>query len=128
MAIDVDKGTVEVLDEHAGTTQLLGYDELLIATGGEPVRPDLPGIDLPLVRGVQDLADAQVLLSLADEGCRRIVIVGGGYIGRGCTATVVERSAQPLAVVDEDFGARVADAMRAQGIEVRSGTAVTAFE
>ena len=137
VAIDTAAGEVEALDEHGGRTVRLGYDELLIATGGEPVRPDLPGIDLPLVRGVQDLVDAQVLLSLADEGCRRIVIVGGGYIGlemaeayieRGCTATVVERSAQPLAVVDEDFGARVADAMRGQGIEVRSGTAVTAFE
>jgi NADPH-dependent 2,4-dienoyl-CoA reductase/sulfur reductase-like enzyme len=137
MAIDVDKGTVEVLDEHAGTTELLGYDELLIATGGEPVRPDLPGIDLPLVHGVQSLADAQVLLSLADEGCRRIVIVGGGYIGlemaeayieRGCTATVIERGPQPLGVVDEDFGARVADAMRSRGIEVWTDTAVTGFE
>src|SRR6185436_1951414 len=66
--IDVATGEVEVLDEHAGTTSVIGYDELLIATGGEPVRPDLPGIDLPLVRGVQSLADAQVLLSLADEG------------------------------------------------------------
>ena len=112
-AIDIAKGEVEVLDEHAGTTQVVGYDELLIATGGEPVRPDLPGIDLPLVHGVQSLADAQVLLSLADEGCRRIVIVGGGYIGlemaeayieRGCTATVIERGPQPLGVVDEDFG------------------------
>ena len=82
----------------------------MIATGGAPVRPDLPGIDLPLVHGVQDLTDAQALLSLADAGCRRIVIVGGGYIGlemaeayveRGCTATVVERGRQPLGVIDE---------------------------
>jgi len=136
-AIDVDKGEVEVLDEHGGTTLRIGYDELLIATGGEPVRPELPGIDLPLVHGVQDLADAQVLLSLADEGCRRIVIVGGGYIGlemaeayieRGCTATVIERGAQPLGVVDEDFGARVADAMRGRGIDVWTNTEVTGFE
>jgi NADPH-dependent 2,4-dienoyl-CoA reductase/sulfur reductase-like enzyme len=136
-AIDTAKGEVEVLDEHGGTTQLLGYDELLIATGGEPVRPDLPGIDLPLVRGVQSLADAQVLLSLADEGCRRIVIVGGGYIGlemaeayieRGCTATVIERGPQPLGVVDEDFGSRVADALRCRGIEVWTETEVTGFE
>ena len=126
-----------MLDEHAGTTYRLGYDELLIATGGEPMRPDLPGIDLPLVHGVQNLADAEVLLSLADEGCRRIVIVGGGYIGlemaeayieRGCTATVVERGPQPLGVIDEDFGARVADALRGRGIDVWTETEVTGFE
>ncbi len=137
MAIDIAAGEVEVVDQHAGTVRHLGYDELMIATGGAPVRPDLPGIDLPLGHGVQNLVDAQKLLSLAAEGCRRIVIVGGGYIGlemaeayveRGCTATVFERSAQPLAVVDADFGARVAEAMQSHGIDVRCGTSVEGFE
>lgn len=137
MAIDVAAGEVEVVDQHAGTVLRLGYDELMIATGGAPVRPDLPGIDLPLVHGVQNLADAQKLLSLAEDGCRRIVIVGGGYIGlemaeayveRGCEATVIEKAAQPLAVVDADFGARVAGAMRSHGIDVRCGTSVEGFE
>ena len=104
MAIDPDAGEVEFLDEHAGRIDRIGYDELLVATGGEPIRPDLPGIDLPFIHGVQSLDDAQALLALAEAGCRRIVVVGGGYIGlemaeayieRGCTATVIERSAQP---------------------------------
>ena len=137
MAIDLAAGEVEVLDQHAGAVRRVGYDELMIATGGAPVRPDLPGIDLPLVHGVQNLVDAQELLSLAAEGCRRIVIVGGGYIGlemaeayveRGCTATVIEKGAQPLAVVDADFGARVAEAMQSHGIDVRCGTSVEGFE
>jgi NADPH-dependent 2,4-dienoyl-CoA reductase/sulfur reductase-like enzyme len=137
MSIDLDAGAVEVLDQHAGRIDRLGFDELMIATGGAPLRPDLPGIDLPFVHGVQDLVDAQTLLSLADEGCRRIVIVGGGYIGlemaeayveRGCTAVVIERGEQPLAVVDTDLGARVADAMRGHGIDVRCGTSVDGFE
>ena len=42
--------------------------ELLLATGGAPVRPDLPGIDLPFIHGVQSLDDAQALLSLAYGG------------------------------------------------------------
>jgi NADPH-dependent 2,4-dienoyl-CoA reductase/sulfur reductase-like enzyme len=137
VGIDLARGEVEVLDEHAGEVVRLGYDELLIATGGEPIRPDLPGIDLPLVRGVQDLADAEVLLSLAESGCRRVVIVGGGYIGlemaeayleRGCTATVIERGRQPLPLIDEDFGARVGDTMRDRGIDVRTETTVEGFE
>ena len=101
-AIDVDAGEVEFLDQHAGTFGRIGYDQLMIATGGAPVRPDLPGIDLPFVHGVQTLDDAQALLALASGSCRRVVIVGGGYIGlemaeayveRGCTATVVEKVA-----------------------------------
>ena len=49
------------------TTRRIGYDELVIATGGMPIRPDLPGIDLPFVHGVQTLEDAEALLSLADR-------------------------------------------------------------
>ncbi len=136
-AIDLDAGEVEYLDEHGGGVGRLGYDRLMIATGGQPIRPDLPGIDLPFIRGVQSLTDAQVLLSLAEDGCRRIVVVGGGYIGlemaeayieRGCTATVVERGEQPLPVVDADLGRRVGDAMRGLGIDVRCGVSVDGFE
>ena len=136
-AIDPAAGEVEYLDEHAGTIGRIGYDELLIATGGEPIRPDLPGIDLPFIHGVQSLDDAQRLLALAEAGCRRIVVVGGGYIGlemaeayieRGCTATVVDRSPQPLGAIDHDLGSRVADAMRSHGIDVQCEVAVVGFE
>ena len=135
--VDVAAGEVEFLDQRAGEVHRLGYDELLIATGGEPVRPDLPGIDLPFVQGVQDLTDAQRLLALAEQGCRRTVIVGGGYIGlemaeafieRGCAATVVEHARQPLRLVDADFGQQVAAAMREHGVEVLTETAVHGFE
>ena len=135
-AIDTAAGTVEVLDQHAGETYQLGYDQLMVATGGAPIRPSLPGIDLPFIQGVQTLGDAERLLALAEDGCRRVVIVGGGYIGlemaeafieRGCSATIVERGAQPLALLDEDFGARIAAALRQRGIDVRTETTVEGF-
>jgi NADPH-dependent 2,4-dienoyl-CoA reductase/sulfur reductase-like enzyme len=101
------------------------------------VRPDLPGIGLPMVHGVQTLEDADRLYRLAEEACRRVVVVGGGYIGlemaeayvsRGCTATVVERAAQPLALFDADLGRRVAEAMAEHGITFRGGVTVRGFE
>jgi len=137
MEVDTAAGEVVVLDHHTGRTERLGYDHLLLATGGEPIRPPLPGIDLPFIHGVQSLGDAEALLALAEEGCRRIVVVGGGYIGlemaeayieRGCSATIVERLAQPLALLDEDFGGRLADALRGRGIDVRTNTDVQGFE
>ena len=137
MAIDTAAGEVEVLDEGAGRTFRLGYDQLLVATGGAPIRPDLPGINLPFVRGVQNLQDAEVLLALAEQGCHRVVVVGGGYIGlelaesfieRGCTATIVERQAQPLGMIDADFGQRVAAALVGHGVEFRGKVDVEGFE
>lgn len=136
-AIDTAAGTVEVLDQHAGTTSSLGYDQLMIATGGAPIRPPLPGIDLPFIHGVQTLSDAERLLALAEAGCRHVVIVGGGYIGlemaeafvqRRCDATVIEQTSQPLSLIDADLGAMVADKMRAFGVQVHCETAVTGFE
>ena len=86
---------------------------------------------------MQTLEDADALLGLANDGCRRIVVVGGGYIGlemaeafihRGCTATVVEQGTHVLGLLDRDLGERVGDAMRRHGIDVRVETPSTGFE
>ena len=63
IALDVDAG---VRRPSAPTTRSydLGYDALLLGMGGEPIRPPLPGIDLPFVRGVQTLDDGEALLAL----------------------------------------------------------------
>ena len=44
--------------EH-GRGFAMGFDQLHLATGARPLRPDLPGIDLPFVHGVQTLDDAK---------------------------------------------------------------------
>ena len=86
---------------------------------------------------MQTLDDAHALLGLANEGCRRIVVVGGGYIGlemaeafihRGCTATVVEQGTHVLGLLDRDLGERVGDALRRHGVDLRVETPVTGFE
>ena len=123
-----------------GSAYRLEYDQLLIATGGSPIRPELPGIDLPFVHGVQTLDDGVHLLRHAEElasGCQRIVVVGSGYIGlemaeafvdRGCTATVVEQAAQPMGTLDPDMGELVAEAMKRHGLTLRTEVEVTGFE
>ena len=94
--------TVEVRDLDGGSTYSLGFDHLMIGTGGRPIRPPLPGIDLPFIHGVQTLDDAAELLAAAEHDPGRVVVVGGGYIGleiaeaflhRGCTSTVIDVAA-----------------------------------
>lgn len=74
------------------------YDRLLIATGSHPVRPPIPGIDLPQVLTCWTLEDARAIARLARQG-RRVVQLGAGFIGciimeslaaRGVELTVVE--------------------------------------
>ncbi len=137
-AIDLEAGVVEVRDDAAGRTYRLGFDHLMVATGAVPRRPALPGIDSAGVHGVQTLEDGYALLQRADAGdVRNVVVVGGGYIGlevaeaflkRGCHTTVVEQAPEVMGSLDPDMGARVSAAMRAAGITVRCGEAVTGFE
>jgi NADPH-dependent 2,4-dienoyl-CoA reductase/sulfur reductase-like enzyme len=136
VAIDPDgrRVTVRADDDSYDLT----YDKLLIGTGGEPIRPPLPGIDLPFIRGVQTLDDAEALLQYAQSiGCRRVVVVGGGYIGlemaeafvkRGASSTLLEQGPQVMSTLDPDLGALVTAALESHGVDVRLRTEVTGFE
>ena len=131
MAIDIERGEVEVRDHDHGRTFRLGYDQLVLGLGAVPRRPPIPGIDLPHVHGVQTLPDGERLLAAAERGqCADVVVIGGGYIGleiaeafvrRGCRVTVVERAPEVMGTMDADMGRMVSDAMRRHGIDVRCG-------
>ena len=95
---------------------------ILIATGGHPVRPDLPNADLGIV--------SDDLFHLEDLP-KSILIVGGGYIacefacilnGLGVEVTQYYRGAQILRGFDEEARGLIADAMREQGIKLHLGT------
>jgi len=137
MAIDLAARRLEVRDHAHSRTIQVPFDELMLGTGARPIRPDLPGIDLPAVHGVQTLDDAAHLLHHARSNeCRNVVVVGGGYIGlelaeafveRGARVTVVEAGAQVLAALDADMAAPVEDAMRRIGIDLRLSLPVSGF-
>jgi NADPH-dependent 2,4-dienoyl-CoA reductase/sulfur reductase-like enzyme len=136
MAVDVARRRVEVRDLDGERTYSIGFDHLLVATGGVPIRPDLPGIDLPSVHGVQTLGDAEHLQGHA-AASGPVVVVGGGYIGiemaeafvrRGRSVVLVERGAQVMGTLDPDMGALVTAALRRHGVDVRTDTEVQGFE
>jgi NADPH-dependent 2,4-dienoyl-CoA reductase/sulfur reductase-like enzyme len=136
-AIDVKASAVTVRDLDSGLESTVPYDELLIGTGASGISPPWPGIDAKGVLQLRTLDDAAEVERLLVGGARRAVVVGAGYIGlevaegllrRGLQVTVVERLDAPMgAVLDADMAADIADAMRAAGIDLRLGTAVTGF-
>ncbi len=132
--IDLDARTVDVLDLEGGTTDTLGFDQLMIGTGARARRPDWDGVDLPHVSVVHDLPDGERVAALAESaGGEPVVIVGAGYIGiemaeaflaRGASVTLVDRGTQLLGNLDPPMAARVADAARGHGVQLTFGTAV----
>jgi NADPH-dependent 2,4-dienoyl-CoA reductase/sulfur reductase-like enzyme len=135
--IDLDRGVVHARELETGRRSTEPFDALVIATGARPVRPDLPGIDAEGVHGVQTLDDGEALRGALERGAKRAVVVGGGYIGvelaeamvvRGLDVTLVEMAEQPMSTLDRDMGANVAEAMRREGITVRTGERVTGVE
>ena len=138
MSIDADARTIEVRDHARQRNLTLGFDQLHVATGARPTRPDLPGIQLDHVWGVQTLEDAKALEDHARTSrCRSVVVVGGGYIGLemaeafirwGAEVTLVESSDQLMGTLDADMAGRLVGPLRQLGVDVRLGTPVAGFE
>lgn len=134
--IDLDARTVTVRSQEGES--IVAFDQLVVATGGKPLRPPLENVDAAGIFGVQVLADGLAIQkAIEQDGARRAVIVGGGYIGlemaealsnRGLTVTLVDKLEQPMSTLDPDMGGLMADAMRNVGVEVFLGEGVEGFE
>ena len=114
----------------------LAYDHLVLATGSRNRPLPVPGADLPGVRQLRGLADADALRAAID-GVSRVVVVGAGFIGlefaavaaaRGLDVTVVEAAARPMArAVSTETGAFFRRAHEATGVRFVFGAGVAAI-
>ena len=137
IAIDPRGQTVTARDLSTGERTRYPYDHLVITTGAVPVRPDIPGVDLPGVHGVQTLDDGQSLVDSLGEDVRRAVVVGAGYIGiemaeamcaRNLDVLVLDLAEHPMTTLDPDMGERIEESMNQRNITYRGGEGVTAIE
>ncbi len=139
--IEIDLGAriVQTREFATGVRERLPFDQLVVATGAVPLRPDLPGAWADGVHGLQTLDDGAELLSTlqAQRPLRSAVVVGAGYIGvevaeachrRGLDTAVVDLADEPMTTLDPDMGALVRQALQSMGITVLTGTRVEGFE
>src|SRR5271170_5957241 len=128
--VELIEGRGIVTDPHTVEVGGRSYtaDKIMIATGGHPTVPDIPGIE--------HVISSNEALDLP-ELPRRIVIVGGGYIAvefagifRGFGSEVIEiiRREDLLNGFDDDLRVALAQEMRNRGIEIHTRTQVARIE
>ncbi len=135
-AIDRAKKTVRVRELNTGRVYEEGYDKLILAPGAAPIRPPIPGADLPNVFALRNLADTDRIKAVVDGGIERAVIVGAGFIGlelaenfvrRGVRTTILDLNKQVLAPFDPEMTAPLHAALREGGVEVLLGQSAEAI-
>jgi len=93
--IDAIKRRILVKNLQSASESVVPYDKLLISVGGQPNRPDIPGIDLKNVFTIRTLQDGIRLKQFIDEKQpKRAVIIGGGYIAMEMAEALRERRLQ----------------------------------
>ena len=135
--IDREKKTVTVRQSSEDTYEE-SYDKLLISTGASPVRPPLPGIDLPGIFTLRNVTDTDRIKEYINSHApRKAVVVGAGFIGlemaenlhaQGAKVSIVEMGNQVMAPIDFSMASLVHQHLMDKGVNLYLEQAVASFE
>jgi NADPH-dependent 2,4-dienoyl-CoA reductase/sulfur reductase-like enzyme/rhodanese-related sulfurtransferase len=155
VGISPKEKTVALKNHVTGEVTTEKYDKLVLSPGAAPIRPPLPGIDLPGIFSVRTVPDAREIREWIDRGSsawtgegpatgfrtldkvKRAVVVGGGYIGlemaenlvhRGLEVTLVEMLDHVMAPLDPECASLVERHMEENGVRLALNDAVAGFK
>jgi NADPH-dependent 2,4-dienoyl-CoA reductase/sulfur reductase-like enzyme/rhodanese-related sulfurtransferase len=136
-AIDRAAKKIRIRDLASGRDYDETYDKLILAPGAAPLRPQIPGIDLPGIFTLRNLEDMDRIKARVDKGVRQAVMIGAGFIGlelvenfvrRGIATTVVEKIDQVAPPFDKEMTTPIAQKLAASGVTLLFGRTAEAFE
>ncbi len=129
--VDRAAKTVTAVDAK-GESSTWEYDKLVVASGASPIKPPLPGLDLPQVFFMRTPDDAVNLRAMVEAGgIKRAVVVGGGFIGleiaenltsMGVRCNVLDMASHVLPGFDEEVQVFVENHLAEHGINTMTGT------
>lgn len=127
-SIDRSARTISVRDVRSGKSRAEHYDVLVLSPGAAPIRPPLPGVDLPGVFAVRNIPDSRHIRSwIADRGAKTAVVVGGGFIGlemvenlihRELAVAVLEKLPQVMPPLDPEVAVPLMEHLVAKGVQL----------
>ncbi len=138
VSIDRERCEIEVRRLLTGEVYREKYDALVLSPGATPIRPELPGIDLPGIFTLRNIPDSRRIRSwIEEQKVERAVIIGGGLVGlemaenlvtRGISVTVVEMLDQVLPPLDPEMAEPVQEHLTKSGVSLHLSDALAGFE
>ena len=155
IGISSEKKTVELRNHVTGEVTTEHYDKLVLSPGAFPIRPPLPGIDLPGIFSVRTVPDARHMREWLDRDItpqsgmdghagdravtkpKRAVVVGGGFIGlemvenlvhRGLEVTLIERLNQVMPPLDQEMANLVQGYLLKHAVRLELNDGVAGFQ
>ena len=155
VGISSEEKTVELKNHVTGEVTTEHYDKLVLSPGAAPIRPPLPGIDLPGIFSVRTVPDARGMREWLERDTtipsgmdkytgyqtvtkpQRAVVVGGGFIGlemvenlvhRGLEVTLIERLNQVMPPLDPEMANLVQGYMTKHGVRLELNDGVAEFK
>ncbi len=136
--IDLAQRLVSVRNVDGGESFQDRFDRLVLATGAQPIRPKIEGIELNNVFYLRSVFDADAIFQrVKPESIRNVVIVGGGYIGLemaeslvqlGKKVVIVELAPQILTLFDEDFALILQRHLEKKGVQIFTSEGIKALK
>ncbi|HKL58847.1 MAG TPA: FAD-dependent oxidoreductase, partial [Sphaerochaeta sp.] len=139
-AIEINRSNkqVKARNTKTGVEKLFSYDSLILAQGGKPVVPPLPGVDKGHVFQLWTLADMDKIDTyITDKEPKKAVVVGGGFIGlemvealakRGISVTLVEMAPQVMPNLEGEFAGFITKELQDFGVQLKLGKSLQAIE
>jgi NADPH-dependent 2,4-dienoyl-CoA reductase/sulfur reductase-like enzyme/rhodanese-related sulfurtransferase len=154
VSVDPKKKTVDLRNVATGKVTTESYDKLVLSPGAAPIRPPLPGIDLPGIFSVRTVPDARTIRQWLHRGDethtgmdsytghqvvekpKRAVVVGGGFIGLemvenfahlGLEVTLVEKLNQVMPPLDPEMARLVERYLVKHGVNLQLNDGVAGF-
>jgi NADPH-dependent 2,4-dienoyl-CoA reductase/sulfur reductase-like enzyme/rhodanese-related sulfurtransferase len=138
VAIDRNNSRIRVKDCRSGEMYHEKYDALVLAPGASPVKPTMPGIDLPGIFSLRTIPDSRLIKAwIARRNAKHALVVGGGYIGMemtenlvnlGLSVTIVEMQPQVMPLLDPEMASPIHAELIKRGVRLCLNESVTGFE
>ncbi len=137
-AVAIDRAAKKILLKDSQQQLWLDYDQLILAQGGSPFVPELPGIDAKHVFTLWTVPDMDAIHRYINTAKPvHAVVVGGGFIGlemaealhaRGLVSTVLEQAPNIMMQADPEISSAAQASLETHGIKIMTNKSLQAIQ